>query len=326
MPEQDAVEALAGVAPVGADRAPGPERVGHAAAGRGRRLAAQGPEDRRHGDAAQGDELRRRHHAENRPARVAAEELDHEAQERVAEEVAHERLARVPAALEDEEKDAQDERAQSFVDLGRVKGNVERHAHVLVRLRVGERDRPGERALAAPAAAREEAADAAQGLPERDGRRRDVGEREERDLALAKEHDRGHERADQAAVEHAAGPREVLQAAPGRDVLRPFDDHEEELRSHESRQEKPDADVRRGIGRDAEGARAPPHEPQARDEAEGHHHPVARKGEAADVDQLWVHVSGSFCGCRQMSHARRATPTLIALSATLKDGHSQRST
>ena len=35
VPEQNAVEALAGVAPVGADRAPGPERVDHAAAGAG---------------------------------------------------------------------------------------------------------------------------------------------------------------------------------------------------------------------------------------------------------------------------------------------------
>ena len=72
--------------------------------------------------------------------------------------------------------------------------------------------------------------------------------------------------------------------------------------------------------------RALPHEPQAGEEAERHHQPVTREREVTDVDQLWVHVSGSFCGCRQMSHARRTTPTLIALSATLKDGHSQRST
>ena len=109
----------------------------------------------------------------------------------------------------------EDEEADGLVDLRRVERDAHRDADVLARLRVGERDGPGLRALGSPAAAGGEAADAADGLAERDARGRGVGEGEERDLLDLDEEDGGHERAEEASVEDAAGPEELEEAAEG---------------------------------------------------------------------------------------------------------------
>src|SRR5262245_61829400 len=143
-----------------------------------------------HADGERGqderDELRRGEHA-HRPAFVAAVELDDEPGDGVEQDVGPERAAgkRPALPLGGDERDQDEELGSSFVQLSRMEVYAERRADVGRRKGIGERDRPGNRGRLAVTAAREEAAEAADDVAERDAGREHVARGPERQPAAA---------------------------------------------------------------------------------------------------------------------------------------------
>jgi len=176
------------------------------------------------------------------PLLVAAKRLDQGAQRGVQDQIEREDLAVEPLASPPEEERAEDEQlSERLVELGGMDGNGVRRTHLdearrhlaLVGERLGrELRRPGEMGIAgrAPAAARGEAAEPADGVTDGDGRDERVRDRKERHPVPAHVPDRDQDRPDEPPVEdETAFPEgEDLRGMPR--ILVPVDDDEEHAR------------------------------------------------------------------------------------------------
>ena len=90
-----------------------------------------------------------------------------------------------------------------------MEGDPDGDTDVLLRHGVREGDRPWQVALLPPAAPGGKAAEPPDRLPDRDGRSGGVRDRPEVEVPNPKEDDGGDDRADEAAVENAAGAEEL---------------------------------------------------------------------------------------------------------------------
>ena len=121
--------------------------------------------------------------------------------------------------------------------------DAERRADVRGGQRVGERDRPRHVGRPSVAAAGGQAPEPAGDVAERDARREHVARRPERQPVAGDVPEGDDDREDQAAVEHAARPRQRQQVLRRRAELIEVDDEQQQLRADQRGDDDVDAEV-----------------------------------------------------------------------------------
>src|SRR5574344_693206 len=240
----------------------------------------------------EGDELADAESEEGR-ARIAAEEFEAEADDRVADEIDG---AGAAAALEvePEQEDEQDQQRGRLEELGRedgkraFRGGVDESAVELLvpggRPR-GEADGDGGGGEASVAAAVEEAAEAAAGVSERNHGAEEVGEAEDALLLEAAPGEEDDDRQDESAVEHESAlvDADDVGGARGEFGL-PVLDHVGDAAAEHTRDHQGDQEVREVI---ASGQLLD--ERPAEEEPDGHARAVGLEMEESEVDQVREH-------------------------------------
>src|SRR3972149_203946 len=233
-------------------------------------------------EAAKGQEGERRGHhqkecydlrggegaSEDEPSlETASKELDDDPRERVAEDVRPEDLSvELLPPREKEEKPEERELHQRLVELRRMEGDVQRHADDLSRVGVGEGHGPGHVRRLPVTAARGEASQASNGVPEGDGGCQDVRHEPHREPMFAEEPDRGQYRGHETAIEDAAGADEAQRVVL---VVLPVHDQEQKLRPNQGGHQDIEAEVHHEVGFDPELASADRRDLQRDEESRG---------------------------------------------------------
>ncbi len=209
---------------------------------------------------------------------------------------------------------ADDPFRERLVELRRMQRNSERHAGGRVRIR--ERDGPGQMRRFAPAATGGEASQAPDPVPDRESRRKQIATSQARaSPARACRRYAKTTRQDEAAEKDARalqrGQREDL--AGMRAVFGIERDHQH-LRPQHSRQRAINAEIDDFFAVDAALFRELRRHRERHEKRQRHQHAVGGQRETSDLDQSWKHISETCsapgCGAAKASCSESTIPPL----------------